>query len=106
METKPIDPSANHDDPLAGPTYLVGFVGTVLFVAIVFLIQVVVYDSRDRIGARQDTKEFLEIDEVRTLHQGQLESYGWSYPEEDRVRVPVASGVEQVLERYGNGAGQ
>jgi hypothetical protein len=106
METKPVDPSANHDDPLAGPTYIVGFVGTVILVAIVFLIQVVVYDSKDRIGAKVRTKEFLEIGEVRELHRGQLESYGWSYPEEDRVRVPVQSGVERVLERYGSGAGQ
>jgi hypothetical protein len=106
MTTKPVDPSANHDDPLAGPTYLVGFIGTIFFVATVFLVQVVVYDSRDRIGAQMESKEHREIGEVRALHREQLESYGWSYPEEDRVRIPVGSGVEQVLERYGNGAGQ
>lgn len=106
MESKPVDPSENHDDPLAGPTYLIGFVGTVLLVAIIFLIQVVVYDSRERIGARVESAEFLEIGEVRAKQRGELESYGWSYPEENRVRIPVQSGVEQVLRRYGSGAGQ
>lgn len=105
MESKPIDPSANHDDPLAGPTYLVGFIGTVLFVAIVVLLQVVVYDAQDRIGGRFHSKDPFEITELQALHSEQLESYGWTYPEEDRVRIPVARGVEEVLERYGNGAG-
>ena len=100
--SKPESSKGDHDDPLAGPTYIVGTVGVVVFVSIVILLQAVVYDFRDGAKAEQDQGSLRELSDVRFEQRRQLEGYGWTYPEENRVRIPVEMGVERVLEMYGH----
>ena len=101
MTQDPPDPGTQHDDPLAGPTYLIGLVGVILLVAIVILVQTLVYDSRDELQAEVRTRDYLEVGALRRQQTEQLESYRWTFPEENRVGIPISSGVERVLERYG-----
>lgn len=101
----PPEAGTMHDDPLAGPTYIVGAVGTVIFLVVVLLVQTLTYETRESMEAEAvEGRDYREIELIRDQHRQELEQQvEWSYPEENRVRIPIGRGVEDVLERYGKG---
>mgnify|MGYP006899562723 CR=1 FL=1 len=96
------DPSrGNYDDPLATPTYIIGIVGTVILIATVFLVQTLSHDTVESFGEKAAVHDYLEIQKLRTAQQAQLEGHTWTFPEEDRVSVPISEGISHVLDTYG-----
>lgn len=94
------------DDPKAGSTLYIGIIGVVILIATVVLVQTMQYDEASEIQAEFGARDYLEIRNLKSEQQSQLESFGWTYPEEDRVRIPVQQGVERVMEQYGQGDGR
>ena len=93
----------NHDDPLAGPTYIVGFVGIVIFLCTGWLVVILEYDTAEYMEERVNQSDGLELVTVREEQMEQLESDGWHPLEEERVSRPIGEGIQAVLEEYGEG---
>jgi len=59
----------DHEDPQAGPTLLVGIVGTLMLVAILLALTAIYYNAK----AREVEVQVVDVDraEVRDLYEGQ-----------------------------------
>ena len=89
------------DDPLAGPTYVIGLVGTVILIATVLLVHTLSNNLGGSVQDEQLERDYFEITEVQSEQREQLEGSTWTIPTEDRVSIPIEEGVERVLQRYG-----
>lgn len=98
------DPSrGDYDDPLATPTYVIGIVGTIILIATVIMVQTLSHEVLDYQGEKMSVRDYLEITELQKKQTAELEGYTWTFPEEDRVSIPIGEGVQKVLETYGRG---
>ena len=91
------------DDPLAGPTYIIGVVGTVILIATVLLVQKMSHDAAKRGEEAAAQRDYFEITNMREEQNLQLIENTWTFPEEERVSVPIPVGIEEVLRNYGSG---
>lgn len=91
------------DDPLAGPTYIIGVVGTVLLIATVLLVQKMSTDAMKRGEEAAAQRDYYELSIMREKQNKELMENTWTFPEEDRISVPIEVGIDEVLREFGSG---
>jgi hypothetical protein len=102
---------ADHEDPLPGPTWMIGFIGVVLLIVIVLGITALFHDAWQ---ADEEVKvvdaEPVEMIALRRQQAAQLEAMRWEEREEigldgqpTTVRalvIPIDRAMELIVQEY------
>jgi hypothetical protein len=97
----------DHEDPLPGPTWMIGFIGVVLFVIIVLGVAAVFYDAdATERTAKVTASDWTELVELRAAQETRLEG---TYREQryegaelvQALVIPIEEAMEAVVEEYG-----
>lgn len=100
----------DHDDPLAGPTYIVGLLGAVLLVVIVMGVTALFFNADDQeIVKKVVISDPAELDALRAQQQALLHaSPHWeNYTENDKpvkaLIIPISQAMELTAKEYAQG---
>lgn len=98
----------DHEDPLSGPTWLLGVIGVVLTIVIVLGLTALYYNAQAQFTQeRVMTAEIRELREHRQRQQARLEGPPrWETrefvgEEQDVYIVPIEDAMHRVVEKYG-----
>lgn len=113
----------DHEDPLAGPTWMVSFIGVVLLVvtflgltSVYYSAQVEDADAKSS-GEMTETLEAMRREQMKWLeHDATLEAPfhnpAWvrtdidgdgDYGDEERIIIPIDLAIDKIAARYGGG---
>jgi len=91
---------ATHDDLNTSVIAVVGFVGTIIVLAIILLLMIVFYQvqaRQERERAEDVDKTYVEVSDLVARQQGRVADYGWVNQEKGIARIPVARAMDLVV---------
>lgn len=93
----------DHEDPLPGPSWMVGILGTILLVVIVLGLTALFYDANNRIiDEVVITAVPQELLDLKALQQERLDKAHLDiFDEEIALVIPIEQAMELVVEEFG-----
>lgn len=93
----------DHEDPLPGPSWMVGILGTILLVVIVLGLTALFYDANNRIiNEVVITAVPQELLDLKALQQERLDKAHLDiFDEEIALVIPIEQAMELVVEEFG-----
>ncbi|MHC5025119.1 MAG: hypothetical protein ACYTGG_14645 [Planctomycetota bacterium] len=98
----------DHEDPIAGPTWLVGFIGAVFMLVIVFGLTALYYGAREQeVEAVVIEEDYVEFAELQAAQNSRLEVLQIEEREEGGERyealvIPIEQAMELTAAEYGS----
>lgn len=97
----------DHEDPLAGPTYIIGLLGAVLLVVIVMGVTAVFFNAdKEQIVEKVVIRDPAELEALRTRQQALLHAppHWETYVENDKpvkaLIIPINQAMELTAKEY------
>jgi len=89
----------NYDDPKADTLATIGFVGTLLFVALVIGLAALYFNVQNQeIDAKVFNADFPELRRLQTEQRAALSGYRYANPEKSAVAIPIDRAMQLVVE--------
>lgn len=89
----------NYDDPKADTLATIGFVGTLLFVALVIGLAALYFNVHNQeIDAKVLNADFPELRRLQTEQRTALSGYRYANPEKSAVAIPIDRAMQLVVE--------
>jgi len=99
---------SDHEDPVSGPTWLIGVIGVVLMIVIVLGLTALYYNAQAQVtNERVMTGEIRELQDLRAQQRAKLEgprrreTREFVGEEREVVVIPIDEAMQLAVEQYG-----
>ena len=94
----------DHEDPAAGPLWLVAALGTFLFIVTVLALTALYYNQQSMEDeGKLITATAQEIEDLRTKQEARLaEPHLDQFEDEIALVIPIERAMEKIVEEYGD----
>ncbi len=85
-------------DPSALPTFVYGFIGIIVLVAIVFATEAMYYSAQNTDDvAKLEKRDNPDHPQIKTTQLGKLGGYAWVDKDRNVVSIPIAKAIESTV---------
>ena len=100
-------PEPRYDDPKSSSTAWVAAIGGLILLVLIMGLQLVFRQMEDtEIEAKQSSADAEALAALEATQEAEISDFAWVDRAQGVVRMPIATAMEEIVDRYGKVAGR